>query len=460
MSTTAATAMPMISPLPISGSHDERVAAGLDRQPGVAGLLGGRLDALARLSVMLVRRDLVGHGDVGGRAVLADRPAAGGEGVGDGGRLAAARGPSTAFSTAALLSVAVIFSPPGARKTMRAVGALGVGLGEALLQHVEGLLGLRAGKREVVVGRVGGGGRARPGRDQQRHPYEGDDAAAPESEPAESVEEGGHEGVLRSQVGTDGTGRRPAGHCARPLRLLCQLMPKDASSHERDERAPAMRGTSQPGGDENLRSRRKGTRLGTGSNHLFPLVPGTHRLPRPGARKRGIPREGSGVTDEDAYLPYIRHPHLHDDRVCFVAEDDVWLAPLASSDAGARLPGAGARLAADRGPYARQPPALLPGRAADRLHQLAQPRPGGPSRLRRGRPGPAAELLGRVRRPRVRLDPRGRRAGRLLARAAVPAQHLVLPAAPRRQRRAAVCPGARSRTSPSPSSEAYAAHCC
>ena len=39
---------------------------------------------------------------------------------------------------------------------------------------------------------------------------------------------------------------------------------------------------------------------------------------------------------------YLRHPHLHDDLLTFVAEDDVWMAPLAGGRAW--------RLSADRVP--------------------------------------------------------------------------------------------------------------
>ncbi|HEV7626075.1 MAG TPA: peptidase S41, partial [Streptomyces sp.] len=47
------------------------------------------------------------------------------------------------------------------------------------------------------------------------------------------------------------------------------------------------------------------------------------------------------MTDDTAHLPYIRHPHLHDGLVCFVAEDDVWMAPLPPADASqnGRWPG-------------------------------------------------------------------------------------------------------------------------
>ncbi|GAA3059282.1 hypothetical protein GCM10020000_47750 [Streptomyces olivoverticillatus] len=39
---------------------------------------------------------------------------------------------------------------------------------------------------------------------------------------------------------------------------------------------------------------------------------------------------------------YIRFPHLHGDLLCFVAEDDLWLAPLAPPlRAGARRGGRG-----------------------------------------------------------------------------------------------------------------------
>jgi tricorn protease len=37
---------------------------------------------------------------------------------------------------------------------------------------------------------------------------------------------------------------------------------------------------------------------------------------------------------DDAHPPYLRFPHLHDDLVCFVAEDDVWVAPLTPGRTG------------------------------------------------------------------------------------------------------------------------------
>ncbi|MFF8832554.1 S41 family peptidase [Streptomyces sp. NPDC015131] len=42
---------------------------------------------------------------------------------------------------------------------------------------------------------------------------------------------------------------------------------------------------------------------------------------------------------------YLRYPHLHDDLVCFVAEDDLWVAPLAAGD---DPPGRAWRVTADR----------------------------------------------------------------------------------------------------------------
>ncbi|MCQ0023094.1 peptidase S41, partial [Streptomyces somaliensis DSM 40738] len=42
---------------------------------------------------------------------------------------------------------------------------------------------------------------------------------------------------------------------------------------------------------------------------------------------------------------YLRYPHLHDDLLCFAAEDDLWLAPLV---AGGRAPGRAWRLTVDR----------------------------------------------------------------------------------------------------------------
>ncbi|MFD7920767.1 S41 family peptidase [Streptomyces sp. NPDC059740] len=44
---------------------------------------------------------------------------------------------------------------------------------------------------------------------------------------------------------------------------------------------------------------------------------------------------------------YLRFPHLHDDLLCFVSEDDLWVAPLVPEGAGGRPPRA-RRLTADR----------------------------------------------------------------------------------------------------------------
>lgn len=45
--------------------------------------------------------------------------------------------------------------------------------------------------------------------------------------------------------------------------------------------------------------------------------------------------KGAAVRDDSTQLPYIRHPHLHGGLLCFVAEDDVWTAPLPPGDGGA-----------------------------------------------------------------------------------------------------------------------------
>ncbi|WP_314174659.1 S41 family peptidase [Streptomyces winkii] len=57
------------------------------------------------------------------------------------------------------------------------------------------------------------------------------------------------------------------------------------------------------------------------------------------------------MADEDgAHAPYLRYPHLHDDLVCFVAEDDVWIAPLTpGSTAATGSAGTAARRERSRG---------------------------------------------------------------------------------------------------------------
>lgn len=52
-------------------------------------------------------------------------------------------------------------------------------------------------------------------------------------------------------------------------------------------------------------------------------------------RERATGREQARQAGPDA--GYLRHPHLSGDRLCFVAEDDLWLAPLDGSDRAWRL---------------------------------------------------------------------------------------------------------------------------
>ncbi|MDB1087278.1 S41 family peptidase [Streptomyces sp. ACA25] len=56
-------------------------------------------------------------------------------------------------------------------------------------------------------------------------------------------------------------------------------------------------------------------------------------------------REVSGSSSSDAAHGYLRFPHLHGELLCFVTEDDLWLAPLA---AGGGEPGRAWRLTVDR----------------------------------------------------------------------------------------------------------------
>lgn len=60
--------------------------------------------------------------------------------------------------------------------------------------------------------------------------------------------------------------------------------------------------------------------------------------PEPAFRRRATPDKCSmgEVSDETAYL---RFPHLHDDSLCFVAEDDLWIAPSPRPGSGPSGPG-------------------------------------------------------------------------------------------------------------------------
>ena len=62
---------------------------------------------------------------------------------------------------------------------------------------------------------------------------------------------------------------------------------------------------------------------------------------------------------------YLRSPHLHGDLLAFVAEDDIWLAPLAG--------GRGWRLSADAAAVSN--PRFAPRRQLGGLDQLAGRRP-------------------------------------------------------------------------------------
>ena len=163
-----------------------------------------------------------------------------------------------------------------------------------------------------------------------------------------------------------------------------------------------------------------------------------------------------GVSDDVAYL---RFPHLHDDLLCFAAEDDLWVAPLVPEG---HRPGRAWRVTVDRTRVGH--PRFSPDGTPHRLHDLAQPRPRDPSRPGRRRPGPPAHLLGHHRHPGLRLDarsgravPHPRRRPRTASRSRTsPGPTASPPTAPP----AASSPGARSPTSRSPTSTASAAPCC
>ena len=98
---------------------------------------------------------------------------------------------------------------------------------------------------------------------------------------------------------------------------------------------------------------------------------------------------------------YLRFPHVHDDLLTFVAEDDVWLAPVEGGRAW-RLTSDGAQVT---------PPPVRQGRRPGRLDQLAGRRPRGLHRRHRRRHRDAPHLLGRPPHPGRRLD-QGRRGPR------------------------------------------------
>ncbi|CAM5434603.1 hypothetical protein SALBM311S_04732 [Streptomyces alboniger] len=106
----------------------------------------------------------------------------------------------TVLSTVALLSASVIFWPSGALKTMRPVAPSALAPGKrcsrrskAFCASVPGMGGGGSGG--------GGAGRADAREGQQGDPYQGDEMPSPEGEPAEFVQERGHEGVSRSGRG-------------------------------------------------------------------------------------------------------------------------------------------------------------------------------------------------------------------------------------------------------------------
>ena len=154
---------------------------------------------------------------------------------------------------------------------------------------------------------------------------------------------------------------------------------------------------------------------------------------------RGYRLAGRGLWGRRSYddamtsAGYLRFPHIHGDLLTFVAEDDVWLAPLGGGRAW--------RLSADRA-EARQP-AFFPRRALGGLDELAR-RPGRGVPGRRGRrAGPPPHLLERSARQGVRLDAGRRGAGPERERAGLRAAGLGVRRTPRRGRTpaAAVRPG-------------------
>src|SRR5690606_40177783 len=44
-------------------------------------------------------------------------------------------------------------------------------------------------------------------------------------------------------------------------------------------------------------------------------------------------REYVGRVTQPTLRPYLRYPHVHGDQVAFVADDDVWLAPVSGGRA-------------------------------------------------------------------------------------------------------------------------------
>lgn len=156
--------------------------------------------------------------------------------------------------------------------------------------------------------------------------------------------------------------------------------------------------------------------------------------PRPeplAAEPPDLPGRGPGPPG----AAYLRYPHLHGDLLCFAAEDDLWIAPVAPDG---EEPGRAWRLTVDRTRvgHPRFSPdgahiAFTTWRSLDPEVHLA-PVDGGPAQ--------PADVLGQHRRPGLRLDtarPRGpgARPRGLLARPAVLVLLVGLQRAHRRQPR-------------------------
>ena len=136
---------------------------------------------------------------------------------------------------------------------------------------------------------------------------------------------------------------------------------------------------------------------------------------------------------------YLRFPHLAGDLLTFVAEDDVWLAPLGRRQG----------VADQHRPRPRESTPVVARRAAGGLDEHGRRCPGGARRRpRRRQPATPHPLRGRHHR-RARLDRRRPGAGRVARRREEPQQPRRLRRRARRRARRSGCPTATSATSPS-----------
>ena len=195
----------------------------------------------------------------------------------------------------------------------------------------------------------------------------------------------------------------PDSSAIRPSRSVTSARPSGSTRDVPHVVQPVRHHRDRERGCRDLgRRRRGGRRTPDGQREQGGKKSDSHEIH--GAESVGVPRYRLAMPPS-----YLRHPHLHGDTLVFVAEDDVWTAPV---DGGRAY-----RLTADGVPVAR--PRISPGRRPRGVDVDAGAGAGGVRHRGRRRRRAAAHLVGRPHHEADRLDARGRGAGGERGRAAV-----------------------------------------